>query len=623
MAIGEAYVNVHADTRPFAKEVGKQLREILKKAQHDVDADGVKLGESIANSAAKGAKAKGRKIGENLGDETEKGLRARLRGVTNAFSDAFNRMSRGNFRPLRVIGNLFLRLGQVIGKSFEIVKNFGGVLVAFAKYLFVLGESAFELIKGLIRGGSDLSKIGASVAASFADLIGAVGLFAAEAPIALATIAAMAAGFVVLSIAIYAVVAAIIVVASVFADLLGFLVLIPAALSAVLAIVLPLVIAMHDLGDALQLVLEKDPDKLAKGLKKLSPTLRGLVGVLREFRKSFEGIRDAVQQAFFGPIIKQLGPTLKALLPVIKFGFTQVAGTVGMFVADLLRLARSPEMINFFRTVLPGAAQTLQTLSGPILAVIGAFANAATTLMPSLNNLVASFGTFIEDFANWVNQAVADGRFQKFLTNAVLSLESIWNLVKELIGLFGDMFSQTNAGGREFLKTVTAAIKQFRDWVNSPEGKRAMQDMVFLAQLVAVAFRGALDLIQKIMTITSVILSFWRKIARLMGKKPAESSGGLEGILGRVAGNVAGYASGGIISQDQLAQLHANEVVIPLTNQGRAMELAQQSGLMDMLAPQTSVAVYIGDERLDARIDYRVATNNKVQARTLSNGPRR
>lgn len=45
-----------------------------------------------------------------------------------------------------------------------------------------------------------------------------------------------------------------------------------------------------------------------------------------------------------------------------------------------------------------------------------------------------------------------------------------------------------------------------------------------------------------------------------------------------------GYADGGIITTPQLAALHANEVVIPLSKPERAVQLANESGLLNLLA---------------------------------------
>lgn len=88
-----------------------------------------------------------------------------------------------------------------------------------------------------------------------------------------------------------------------------------------------------------------------------------------------------------------------------------------------------------------------------------------------------------------------------------------------------------------------------------------------------------------------------------------------------------GYADGGIIDRQQIAMIgegNRREVVLPLTNPRRTRELAQQSGLMNILGSDgaSTVIVYVGNEQLDSRM-YRVASrNSRNQARMMNQGPR-
>lgn len=71
--------------------------------------------------------------------------------------------------------------------------------------------------------------------------------------------------------------------------------------------------------------------------------------------------------------------------------------------------------------------------------------------------------------------------------------------------------------------------------------------------------------------------------------------GFLAGKLG-----IPGFAVGGIIDRPMIAQLHSNEVVIPLSRPARAMELAQQSGLLDMLGEMWDANGAVTNDRYSA-----------------------
>lgn len=85
------------------------------------------------------------------------------------------------------------------------------------------------------------------------------------------------------------------------------------------------------------------------------------------------------------------------------------------------------------------------------------------------------------------------------------------------------------------------------------------------------------------------------------------------------------YADGDIITKPTLGLVGeaGPEVIIPLTKPARAAQLMRDSGLSSMLgSPSNSVAVYIGNEQLDARM-YRIAEQNtKANSLSLSYGQR-
>lgn len=96
------------------------------------------------------------------------------------------------------------------------------------------------------------------------------------------------------------------------------------------------------------------------------------------------------------------------------------------------------------------------------------------------------------------------------------------------------------------------------------------------------------------------------------------SSGALAGLQG--------FADGGFHFLPNIVRVAEDgpEVTIPLTKPARAAQLLQQSGLSSMLAGSGSPTfmVFIGNEQLDSRVVRIVETNNRSQAAALSYGGR-
>lgn len=97
-------------------------------------------------------------------------------------------------------------------------------------------------------------------------------------------------------------------------------------------------------------------------------------------------------------------------------------------------------------------------------------------------------------------------------------------------------------------------------------------------------------------------------------------------IGGAVGGaQVKGYADGEIINRPTLGVFGeaGPEVIIPLSQPARAAQLMHESGLDKLLSSgATQVLVFIGNEQLDARMVRIVESSNNAQSRALSYGPR-
>jgi hypothetical protein len=469
-------------------------------------------------------------------------------------------------------------------------------------------------LRGAVFGVADaLSELGAAGGAALLNIVSS-----------LPNLLALAAAFTLLASALGSALAAALLLGAVLADLLGFFTLLPGALSVILAIILPLVIGFHNLGDALGLVFEKDPDKLAQGLAKLSTPMRALVASLRSVAPVLTQIQNSVQTALITPILETLAPTLRDLGPLLARGFSQVASVVGIFIRDLLTLLDSPVFRQLLTDLFPATARIISALAGPALRLIEAFALAADKMLPNVEALATSFGNLLVKFADWITTSVENGSFQKFLSDAQASLAAIWNLVSALISLFGAMFGQVNGDGRKFLDIITQAITQFREWVTSPDGIRALQGAIDLAKIFGISFGAALIVVQQIFSWIGRIDSALRTIIGLLRTVQGLQSGIGGGLKTGGFKSAPQFADGGFTGQSVTpAILHPQEVVIPLTKPARAQQLMAEAGLWNMGGGDQPINVYVGGKQLDMIVDYHVQRGNRANATALANGPRR
>jgi hypothetical protein len=614
--LGEAWIDVHANTTPFNRELGLKLKESIRGTDKVVGAESKKTGRKISEGVTEGMDRDSNRIRRSLSrigtffdTEGKKWLKN--------LQKPFEKMSKGNFILTRVFGEMALAAGKVAGKFFDLGRTVFNLARGIGEVAFGLGSALIDGLKNLVGVGGDAARTVTSLSTGFTRIGTALAAAGAELISFLPAVAAVIAVISLLAAALGVLLIVLATVAAPFAALLNFALAIPAALTFFLGALLPLIIALHNISDVMKLVGETDAKKFKDGLKKLSPTLQSLTLALRGLMPTFVAVRDSIQRAFFDPIIKQLGPALKTLGPALIAGLTPVAAALGGMIAAVLRFIASPEIQGFLMTVLPMVGQAIKQMTPALIAILSALAAAAAAAMPMILQLVAKFGDFLIQFAAWIQGAINDGRFNQWLQNANDSLAAIWGLVKALIGLFGTLFSNLRVGGQQFLGILTNAINKFTTWLKSPEGQKAMQNMVILAKLVAQAFAIALNKIEQMLGIINKIADVWRWL------RDHNLAPSLGGILNFVSGNFSG---GGVVPNDQIAMVHKGEPILdPSNSVQQNQKILSDAGMLDVLstgqAPE--VNVFIGTQRLDERIDFRVGRNNRKQAMALTAGSRR
>jgi hypothetical protein len=615
--LGEAFIEVHADTKPFAREIAPQLKAIL---------------DAVGKEGNKKAKVAGQKITEGL----DEGIGAKFPLLRRRFSvlgrwidelrdridkrgglrQSFERLAKGNFILTRLFGAFALKVGGVFKSIGNLTKGFLGLLTGIDLVFQGVVGLVSEGFKAFIGVGGDLVKVQSTLALGFAKIGTALAAAAAELIAAAPAVAAMIVVVAALGAAVGVLFLALMVMLAPFAALANLLLTLPGFILALVVVIAPLVLALKDLGKVFELLGEKDPKKFAEGLKALPPVMRQIVGILKPFMARFKQLRDTIQLAFFQPIVKRLGPALDQLLSTLLVGMSAIASALGEVVAQVLKLFTDPAFNGALTGFMLTLADFIRANAGVLTTLINGLMAAAVAALPVVQLLLGKFNEFLVQFATWITGAITDGRFEEWLRIGIAALTVIWGLVKALIGLFVALFARLQTGGREFLAILTNAINKFTAWVKSPEGQHSLENMVKLAKLIAVAFEVALGFVIQMVNKVSALMDMINWVNNHIGNPL--------GGIGKAIKWAGGFSGGGIVPHDGMAMVHNDEAILdPANSPARNRGILAEAGMLNLLEPQApQVNVFIGNEQLDARTDYRIARANQRTARTLSTGPR-
>lgn len=588
MALGKAFIEVHADTAPFARELGTQL-------------------DAIVQAAAKDVRVSARKVGETVSTETGEGIRRNKSKITRGVEDTVNEST-----------GLLARLGKGLidtiddglsGLPAELKLILAGVLVAAAPLVLALGAAiGASLVAGLTIGG--LGLIGGLVASQFQQVQDRFASFMSNVRTTVLTGSEyIAREFV---NALNLVERAFIRLDPLITTTLG-----RAAKAAV------------PIADAFVGLVEEFLPGLNAGLGNIdaffAPLQVGLRLIGAAAGEFFDTIlnNDDAPGAFYD-ILVAVEDTIQVITFLVDKGldlygvFKNIISLGGLIqyqdIEEVKLLATryriAGEDVGFFGEALKGTIVQTEEETAAIDALNQQIALLTKLTFAQVNNQIA-FEQGLDDLSE---------SLKKNKDTLVLGTQAGRDNAKQLLEL-AQVILQTRDDTIQLTGDTDAATAKFNAQTRQIY---ALARQMGLGKTEVDKIIGALLRIPppKQSGVTSASLS------RLEAFNEAlRDAIYLQGLIDptynpRGPGGQQRYAEGGIVTGPTNALIGEDgaEAVIPLTKPGRAAQIMNEAGLTSMLSP--NINVYIGNRQIDAYIDARVDQSMAVTARSLSYGSR-
>lgn len=419
------------------------------------------------------------------------------RGLVTPMSKMDNMVGK-IYRSLRRVGSggifdgLTTALGAVILMAFKIGSAFFSVFTKVVNIVGTVMETIGEGIKGVTENMSGLGKIAnkvgekmvgiggglaETVASAPAAIVAVIGLVAVMASLVLVlgavaqAISAVIAGVVILGAAIYHTIA----LAALFAPIVGALVV---GFGGMFVGGMDAAKAVMALGKAM---METDPKKRAAAmkqyreeLKKLGPNAREAVQALEPLIESFKGLKKRAGEALFEGMAKSLGKA-KPLIDAVSDGLVLVAGAVGDVIDGFLELGGSASFMESFKGMWESSASLIRHVGNAARDVFAGLTSFFDTISPVTEKFATAIETIAANFRKWTESESGRASILDFFETAYDIGSQVWDIVKELAGAFGDLFTAdaTQNATKDFLTWLLEQVQRFRDWINevSENGK--------------------------------------------------------------------------------------------------------------------------------------------------------
>lgn len=611
MALGEAFVNVRADLKPFAKDVEKGVKEILRAVEKRLVADG----------------QFGRMIGESVRRHTSD-------GVSSGLEDGFSRGAKKATREsLSTFKKFFAVLGDFADDGLSALPSEvkAAIVIGVVAAAAVVAPLLAGAISGAITAGASLGVVGIGIA--FASQFRVVeDQFTALGRRLLSGLRDASSVFIVpLRDAGAAILGAFTAVGDQIGRIFGQAALqvkpLTAALTGFVTQLLP----------GIQIAVEKARpliEAMAKILPKLGRDIAEAFAILGDgSAEAVVGLRNMF--AVIGVLIVATASIIRALADTYFWMRVVSAFAGGDFQLAFALLEERERNLTLASGQLTDAQKPLGTALGKTAAAAKAAELAISGLVSEQMrgiNATLDYEAAIDSLQKSIKEGNKD--FRETTENGRENLRFVQQAILGAAARRDAEIAVAIENGRS-TATIEANYKRQVDAIETAIGKNraqgaALQEMFRIARegpdkvTIEVSTPGLTTATQNWKNFGAAVRSAIRTMNDA-ALKYLNSPSGLQTAVQK-------YANGGIVSSPTLGlvgEAGYKEAVIPdpAVMPQRAMELSNKFGLTSMIADalgagKTIVNVFIGSQRLEEIADYRIGLNNTMQAQSLAYGPR-
>ncbi len=249
--------------------------------------------------------------------------------------------------------------------------------------------------------------------------------------------------------------------------------------------------AMNDGGDA--------AEEFARKMAKLAPAAQDFVKKWLEVKPLLSSLGDGVQENLFD----KLGDSVKSLvtkwIPTLETGLgkiaTQINGGLRRAFADFESEATRSKLDHIFGKVADSIGPIIDGIRDMIQGFLS-LAQVGSDFMPSG---AQGFADLMARFREWAESPEGQQKFKDFIDKSLAALNRLKDLVIEVGRLIGAIFSGSEETGEDMVTDITNKLKEWADWLKSPDGqdaiKKFFEDVKTTADAVVKAIEKIISLL--------------------------------------------------------------------------------------------------------------------------------
>lgn len=220
--------------------------------------------------------------------------------------------------------------------------------------------------------------------------------------------------------------------------------------------------------------------KLDEAMAALSPNARKLVKELDRLRGPFGELKRFVQDRLLEGVAEQIRQLANRWIPALYPVLGRLADRFNRVFNGIVDALTEQSFIDNISIAIEGFGRMFDRIGQSIPGVIDAFGRIAAASTPVLEKIGELIGGILDKFAAWIRTADETGDLDRFMRDAADALGEIAGLVKEILGLVGDViaifFPVSNKNYKTSFGYLRDDIKWVREWLQDPENQQKVRD---------------------------------------------------------------------------------------------------------------------------------------------------
>ena len=196
-------------------------------------------------------------------------------------------------------------------------------------------------------------------------------------------------------------------------------------------------------------------------LSQLSPAERDLFKQFQAFRERFAKVSRPITDIIIRAFGDGLANVEKLLFnPRIIQGFTELANVVATQIGRIVKVFTSSGFLDFFESTLGESSKNLPIITSMFIALSKALRNIATASAPVLTEFLKFF---LEELQGLVDLTSDQNSLTDFFQTGFEHFTAWYELIKSVIGLFGELMGASSESALGTLSDLTDTINDAKD----------------------------------------------------------------------------------------------------------------------------------------------------------------